>query len=534
MDRMLRTWRALDLRRRIILVAAGVATLVAVLALAQIASRPGMALLYSGLDPATAGEVVGKLEQMGVASEVRGDAIYVAEGARDRVRLRLARDGLPRQGQAGYELLDGMSGFSTTSEMFDAAYWRAKEGELARTIVAAPGVRAARVHIAVPSRRPFARADAPVTASVTVTMAGGALPAAQARSIRFLVALAVSDLDPSRVAVIDSRNGVVLAPGTENAAAEITSAAREREAKLKAEIEQLIAARVGRDRARVSVSVETDREAETVVENLIRPDSQVTVSAETREISDTSEGQQGNVTVASNLPDGDAEGGQERRSARSETRETVNYDYSETRRERVRQPGAIRRISVAVLVDGVVEEGAGGGGAEWRPRPEQELAALAELVKAAIGYDEARGDMVTVESMRFRADATPGAVVEESKLAQFIERNALTLVQLAVLALVTLVLGLTVIRPLLARQDPPAAGAAALEGPPGQTIELGADGAVAGARLPVPEGSLAAEGSEGDPRSAPERLRDAVAERREESVATLKDWLSDADGEKAA
>ena len=95
MDRLLQTWRALDVRRRVILVGAGVLTLVAVLSLAQMATRPSMALLYSGLDPATAGEVVGALEQMNVASEVRGDAIYVPADARDRVRLALARQNLP-------------------------------------------------------------------------------------------------------------------------------------------------------------------------------------------------------------------------------------------------------------------------------------------------------------------------------------------------------------------------------------------------------------------------------------------------------
>ena len=215
MNQLIETWRALDLRRRAVLLAAVGLTFLAVFSLAQIATRPGMALLYSGLDPAAAGEVVGALEQMNVQAEIRGDAIYVPEDARDRVRLGLASQGLPRQGQAGYELLDGLSGFSATTDMFNAAYWRAKEGELARTILAASGVRAARVHIAVPNRRPFARSGAGTTASVTVTMAGGTLTQDQAMAIRYMTALAVPGLDPKQVAVIDSRAGMVLAPGNE-------------------------------------------------------------------------------------------------------------------------------------------------------------------------------------------------------------------------------------------------------------------------------------------------------------------------------
>ncbi len=136
--------------------------------------------------------------------EVREASIYVDGGQRDAVRMALATEGLPASGPAGYELLDNLSGFGTTSQMFDAAYWRAKEGELARTITAAPNVRAARVHLANPVNQPFARTPSG-TASVTVTMARGALDAEQAQAIRYLVSSAVAGLAPEAVAVIDSR-----------------------------------------------------------------------------------------------------------------------------------------------------------------------------------------------------------------------------------------------------------------------------------------------------------------------------------------
>lgn len=539
MEQMLRTWQALDLRRRVVLVGAGLLSLVAILALAQVATRPAMALLYSGLDPATAGEVVGRLEQMDVVSDIRGDAIYVAEGARDRVRLALATEGLPRQGQAGYELLDGISGFSATADMFDAAFWRAKEGELARTLLASPGVRAARVHIAVPSRRPFARESAAPTASVSVTMAGGMLTEAQARAMRYLVALAVPGLAPEQVAVLDSRAGVVLAPGDEAAGRDSAALAAEREGRLKAEIEQLIAARVGRDRARVSITVDTDREAETVVETVIDPDSRVILSIDNEEISDSSSGTPASVTVASNLPAGDAQGGGERRAARSETRERVNYDYSGLRRERTRAAGAVRRISVAVLVDGIVVANAAGA-PEWQPRPREELEALRDLVRAAIGYDAARGDVVTVESMAFQPDATPGELVETGPFWRFVERNALSLVQIAVLAAVALVLAMTVLRPLLLRR-PDAPGYLTLDatGRPialdGPTGAAGPAGAAVLAGVGHPEGEGGAPGAEGEAPalSDAESLRLAVSENREQTIAMLRDWLSNADEEAA-
>jgi flagellar M-ring protein FliF len=522
MEQMLETWRRLDLRRQAILAGAAILTVAAVLSLAQIATRPGMALLYSGLDPSVAGEVIGALEQMNVPSEVRGDAIYVAANARDRVRLSLAREGLPRQGQAGYELLDQISGFSATTDMFNAAYWRAKEGELARTILASPGVRAARVHIAAPSRRPFARDAASATASVTVTMAGGALTQAQAVAVRYVVALAVADLRPDQVAVIDSRAGMVLAPGTDTPVANASGEAAERETRLKAEIEQLLAARVGRDKARVSVTVETDREAETVTEKLIQPDSRVTISTDSEEITDTSSGSAGSVTVASNLPDGDTGAVDKRSSERSESRERANYDYSEIQRQTVRQAGAIRRISVAVLIDGITSNG-GDGAPIWEPRPEAEITALRDLVVAAIGFDETRGDIVTVESMAFQPDATPGELVEAGRWLRLLESNAMTLVQIGVLALVTLVLALTVVRPILTRPAPLVTRAGAIAGPAPIVGSL-----LTASALPPPDQPGVPAPAGGDNRPAPDAdaLRLAVAGQPDQTVTMLRDWLA--------
>ena len=131
-----------------------------------------MSLLFGGLEARAAGDVIAALDQRGIPYDVRGGAIYVPTAQRDTLRMGLASEGLPTNGSQGYELLDSLSGFSTTSQMFDAAYWRAKEGELARTILASPHVRAARVHISTSATRPFQRDQAP-TAAVTVTTAGG-------------------------------------------------------------------------------------------------------------------------------------------------------------------------------------------------------------------------------------------------------------------------------------------------------------------------------------------------------------------------
>jgi flagellar M-ring protein FliF len=105
----------------------------------QGAMKQPMGLLYSGLDASVTGEIIDELDKRGTRYEIKGDAILVPQNDRDSVRFALARDGLPKQSVQGYELLDNVNGFSVTSEMYNAAYWRAKEGELTRTILAVPG-----------------------------------------------------------------------------------------------------------------------------------------------------------------------------------------------------------------------------------------------------------------------------------------------------------------------------------------------------------------------------------------------------------
>lgn len=522
MQQILTVWTGLTTRQKAIAVLATLAMFAAVLGLTRIASSPRLALLYAGLDPAAAGEVVRALDQSGVSYEVRGSAIYADARQRDSLRLTLASEGLPANGPAGYELLDGLSGFGTTSQMFDAAYWRAKEGELARTILANPAYRAARVHIATPSTRPFARDIAP-SAAVTVRAAGGGLTPGQARALRYLVASSVAGLAAEHVSVIDGDRGTVIGDDT---APDVAADARA--AALKARLERLLAARLGPGRAVVEVSLETVTETQSIRERRIDPEGRVAISAETEErASSATDSGGGAVTVASNLPDGAAASDRNSQQRRTETRERINYEVSETEREILRVPGAIRRLTVAVLVGGVTAA-APDGTAQWTPLPEDELADLRELIASAAGYDERRGDVITLKSMPLDMPANDGTG-PRGTLADPLKRlDPMTLIQLSVLALVALILGLFVVRPILSAQRglPPGLPAPEASGTlPGLVGEIAgpADGSQA---------SLAATAAPGGALPAPEddpvdRLRSLIAERREESVTVLRGWIED-------
>ncbi|HUS52531.1 MAG TPA: flagellar M-ring protein FliF C-terminal domain-containing protein [Thermohalobaculum sp.] len=188
----------------------------------------------------------------------------------------------------------------------------------------------------------------------------------------------------------------------------------------------------------------------------------------------------------------------------------------------MRQAGAIRRISVAVLIDGITSIGTNGEPI-WEPRPVEEIVALRGLVIAAIGFDEARGDIVTVASLAFQPDATPGELVESGRLLRFFESNAMTLIQIGVLSLVVLVLTLTVVRPILTRSVRSVPNVGAIAGPSPFAVGPAGSGA-----LPqqIQPGMPAPEVGAGHSAPDADALRIAVADQPEQTVSMLRDWLT--------
>lgn len=445
MQQLISVWSVLDLQKRAIVILATLAMFAAILGISRMASQPSMSLLYAGLESATAGDVVKALEARGAKYDIRGGAIYVASAQRDELRMNMASEGLPANSGGGYEILDNLSGFGTTSQMFNAAYWRAQEGELARTITTSPMIQSARVHLGSPNSQGLRQRSAP-TASVTVTTTSGALSAGHAKALKYMIASAVSGLLPENVSVIDSQGGLILA-SDEAASGGANGASRADE--LRQNIKHLLEARVGYGNVVVEVSVETVTERESIIERIIDPESRIAISSEIEENAvSTTTSQGAGVSVASNLPSGEgAVGGGESTSSNSETRERLNYEVSETTREIVRMPGAVRRLSVAVLINGIqrIDDS---GQETWAPRSEEELAALHDLIASTVGFDEARGDIITIKSLEFKQIA-PDLATTAPGFLQSLNLDIMSLLQLAVLAIVTLILGLFVLRPLL-------------------------------------------------------------------------------------
>ncbi|MEM1064541.1 MAG: flagellar basal-body MS-ring/collar protein FliF [Pseudomonadota bacterium] len=368
---------------------------------------PTYAALYSELSPASASRIVSSLEQAGFRVRVSPDGSLVSVPQEDipRARMVLADSGLPNDGMPGWELFDGANGMGMNTFLQKVTRLRALEGELARSIQTINGIEAARVHLVLPEREAFARHRPEPSASVIISAgSGGAIGRRQGAAIRALVASAVPDLVPQRVTVLSANGETILGDDADGAGeSALHSRQSEIEDRIARKITDILNARVGVGNARVEVNVDLSTVRQVTRSERFDPEGQVVRSTETRE--QTSRDQQPGgpeVGTAGNLPpfDDGAVAGSGAVAESQVTGETINYEIASTLTETVAEPGAIQRISVAALVDGVYSEG-DDEALVYAERDEAELERLAQLIRAAIGFDAARGDIVSVDSLQF-------------------------------------------------------------------------------------------------------------------------------------
>lgn len=507
--KFIETLKGLPPSRQIMLGAAVLGIIAAMSYLIQGATKEPMALLYSGLEAQHAGEIIEELEQSGTPYKIEGGAIFIPQGKRDQVRFALAREGLPRQSVQGYELLDEVNGFSVTSEMYNAAYWRAKEGELTRTILAIPGVTSARVHIGASLRSGFARSQPAQTASVTLSTARG-MSQSQAEAIQYLVALAVAGLNPEDVAVIDPSKGILAGPKVEKGLAEPSVAAEDQASLLEAKILRLLSPRVGEGNAQVSVSVEVSRERQRISEVSFDPQSRVVRNRTVNDSSQTGSGSTGALTVASNLPQEEGGAGGGSTSAAKNSSESISYEINETRRETEKLPGQIERISIAVLLN---EQALGidPAAADAATRRETLIADLQQLVISGAGLNIDRGDSISVELMPFQEIPASEMTPAPGLVEQLVQRYFWSGLQALLLGIVVIVLAFGVVRPLLSQK-------------PQSEDDSAQAGAGNGAGAAAGAGAATAGATESDPFSY---LKDYAKDRQDETAALLQQWLNE-------
>ncbi|MCA0922635.1 flagellar basal-body MS-ring/collar protein FliF [Pseudooceanicola nanhaiensis] len=394
--------------RLIALGATGVGIVFALLFGLNMVMRPEYVPLYSNLSPAAASRLIDALEGAGfkVELEAAGSTVSVPREDIPRARMALAEQGLLDEGTPGWEIFDQSSGLGMNTFMQRVNRLRAMEGELARSIQTIDGIAAARVHLVLPEREAFSRETAEPSASVIVRGAGSAeIGRREGQSIRALVASAVPGLAPGRVTVLSASGETILAEdGDSTAEVTLQSVRTAIEERMSRNIQSILTARVGAGNARVNVNVDLTTERQVIRQQSYDPSQRVVRSTETREENtEDTRNAQGEVGVLDNLPGGlqNGPGGQPQNSNSSaSTNEIVNYEIGNTSSEVVREPGDINRISVAVLVNGIYNV-ADDGTVAYEERSADELERLTQLVQSAVGFDNARGDTVQVDSLRF-------------------------------------------------------------------------------------------------------------------------------------
>ncbi|MHA6690857.1 flagellar basal-body MS-ring/collar protein FliF [Devosia sp. A449] len=421
------------------------------------AQTPNLAPLYTGLSLEDSSAIVTELQTLNIPFELRGegDTILIPRDQITTTRMTLAGSGLPQRGQVGYEIFDEQSTLGATSFVQNLNNVRALEGELARTIGSLTRIKSARVHLVLPERELFRRERSDPSASIVLAVRGQ-LASGEIRSIQHLVASAIEGLTPGRVSIVDDQ-GNLLASGTADEQGAIAGEAAERtlgfENRLRTRVEDMLANIVGAGRARVEVSAEIDFNRSTTTQETFDPESQVVRSSQVRETENLSGGLNGQVTVANELPGASQNAGAAGPTEQGTSSEEVtNYEISKTTQVAVTDAGAIKRLSVAVVVDGVYAADTSGTPV-YTPRSADEVAQLLTLVRSAVGYSELRGDSVEVVNMQFaeRPELSVPGTDSAGGLLDFTRDDLMNGAEMAVTLLIALALVFFVMRPLLGK-----------------------------------------------------------------------------------
>jgi flagellar M-ring protein FliF len=503
-------------------------------------TEPPKTILFSGLESRDAAAISSKLDSMAVKYDAKeGGTILVPADQVTKLRMALAQDNLPAAG-VGYEIFDKSDTFGTTAFVQTINHLRALEGELSRSMQTIEGIQSARVHLVIPEHQVFSRDDQQPSASVVLKTAGR-LDRGQVRAIQHLVAAAVSGLSADRVAIVDDR-GTLLAGGDDKSGPDALARSQDEdttnyENSLRQRIEAIVSSVVGTGHLQVQVAADINYNHTQTTSETFDPDSKVVRSTQTVEQnSANSSGSSTNaVSVASALPGGASApaGGDQSKDTSGRTEETTNYEISKKVTTSTVDGGDIKKVSVAVVVDG-----SGETAAAYKPRSADEMSKINALVKSAMGFDQARGDQLQVTNMQFaRIDEAAGTPAPKPLLG-LDSSYWFKIIEAAIMCVTALLIGLFVAKPLINRMF----AAQVMSG--SRTAHLSQGGAVAGAlsapgnseqsggnmdgapALPSPSSSIDISRIDGQVRdNSIKKVGEVVSAHPEEALAIIRTWL---------
>jgi len=377
---------------------------------------PAYDLLFASVAEKDSAEILDSLTKLGVDYKVEtgSGAIMVPADKVRELKLKLAAQGLPRSASLGYELLDKENGFGTSKSVEQMRFQRALEGEIALTIQTIQNVKAAKVLLAIPVQSVFVRERKKPSASVVVELyQGRTLEKEQIESIIHLVASSVPLMEASQVTVVDQKGRLL---NSKEAGEDISLSSKQFEYKknieehLRERIENILTPLVGGDGMRAQISADVDFTVTEKTQEMFNPDLPALRSEQTQEETNSSSKVQGVPGALSNQPPPtgvapEVASGQEKTAAgesgAASKSATRNYELDKTITHTRLATGALRRLSIAVVVDDKKVVQADGKVAQ-QPYSQEDLNQLRDLVKQAVGYDNSRGDQVTVTNVAFK------------------------------------------------------------------------------------------------------------------------------------
>lgn len=377
--------------------------------------RPDMRPLYSNLSSEDAGMIVERLKADKIPYQVAsGNTILVPADRVFETTMTMASRGLPQGGGVGFEIFDNPRLGMTEFEQ-NVNYQRALQGELARTIGRFSEIQSCRVHIVMPTESIFVEQEKPASASVILDLLPGRqLNRREIQGIVHLVSASVPGLPPGQVTIVDGSGNMLSAAtagaGMGPAGTDYLEHQQQVEQKLSIRVKTMLDEVLGPGKAIVRVSCELDYRKQEIKEEKYDPEK-VARSEQITSTTSTSPGEMaaGVPGVLSNMTDaGRGAAGPANKTAFQKQEQTANYEISKITRHTVDQVGEIRRISVAVIVDGTykdaaAENGKGDGApeAEYVPRTDAEMEALTKIVQRAVNFNLDRGDQVDVVNIPF-------------------------------------------------------------------------------------------------------------------------------------
>ena len=372
-------------------------------------SRPEFETLYIGLNAQDVSRIGATLKEAGITFDVnsQGNAVSVRRGQTAQARMLLAEKGLPTSSNAGYELFDKMGSMGLTSFMQEITRLRALEGEIARTIQAMKGVKAARVHIVLPEAGSFRRTRQQPSASVIIRTENAG-DFASGPAIRHLVSAAIPGMTIDQVSVL-STDGTILAAGgdTFNATpAKMLSLERTVAKELQDNVRKTLAPYLGLDNFEISVAARLNTDKRQINETNFNPEGKAERSVRTVKETGSSQNSNSNrptAGVEQNIPADQATGsttGEQNKKQNERREELTNYEVSSKIIQTVSEGYKIENLTIAVIVNRKRMLATLGEGA--RPEAlENQLKEVERLVGSAAGVDEKRGDRITVAAVDF-------------------------------------------------------------------------------------------------------------------------------------